>query len=130
MTRFSERRGSRRLFFRFSKTQFWSFYTSCPGCSYSKQHVGRQLSPSRQGSVSIFSPPIVLNRLEFRVVGVGTGSALNNRHLPAVRLWCRGRCASASASCQRRTELPTMIRGMECRGPARRMRALHVGGAL
>src|SRR6185503_9613217 len=25
---------------------------------------------------------------------------------------------------------PTMIRGTECRGPARRMRALHVGDAL
>src|SRR2546426_562314 len=90
-----------------------------------------QAISSQQAETGVhFFPTNVLNKLEFSLVGVGTGCALKNCHLPAVRLWCRGRCASASASCQRRTQLPTMIRGTECRGPARRMRALHVGDAL
>jgi len=61
--------------------------------------------PASRYVCPFFPFPEAQQGLNPRRLAVGTDGARKNRHLPVVRMWCHGRCASASASGQRRTQV-------------------------
>jgi len=107
--------------------------TACPATSRSQLRAGpvvRQLFPKGRDLCVHFFPLSGPNRPESKAVGRWHRQC--SEHLsPSGRadVVLRPVC-QRSASGQRRSVLPTMIRGTDCRGPARRMCALHVGDSL